>query len=104
MKAQLPEECTRCDWLRYCYGGCIKDRIRDPRDKNLNHFCQSYKMVFEHADPDLKKLATDWKLQQSISSGKEHVQQTKRTVGEIGRNDPCPCGSGKKYKKCCGFN
>jgi preprotein translocase subunit SecA len=26
-----------------------------------------------------------------------------RSVGEkIGRNDPCPCGSGKKYKKCCG--
>jgi SEC-C motif-containing protein len=25
-----------------------------------------------------------------------------RTVAKIGRNDPCPCGSGKKYKKCCG--
>ena len=24
------------------------------------------------------------------------------TVVKIGRNDPCPCGSGKKYKKCCG--
>jgi uncharacterized protein len=24
--------------------------------------------------------------------------------GKIGRNDPCPCGSGKKYKKCCGLN
>ncbi|MHA7837772.1 MAG: SEC-C metal-binding domain-containing protein [bacterium] len=23
-------------------------------------------------------------------------------VGKVGRNDPCPCGSGKKYKKCCG--
>ena len=23
---------------------------------------------------------------------------------KIGRNDPCPCGSGKKYKKCCGRN
>lgn len=23
---------------------------------------------------------------------------------KIGRNDPCPCGSGKKYKRCCGFN
>ena len=23
---------------------------------------------------------------------------------EIGRNDPCPCGSGKKYKKCCGYH
>ncbi len=25
----------------------------------------------------------------------------KRAAGKIGRNDPCPCGSGKKYKKCC---
>jgi preprotein translocase subunit SecA len=24
------------------------------------------------------------------------------TGEQIGRNDPCPCGSGKKYKKCCG--
>jgi SEC-C motif domain protein len=27
-----------------------------------------------------------------------------RTVEKIGRNAPCPCGSGKKYKKCCGAN
>ncbi|MDD5309763.1 MAG: SEC-C metal-binding domain-containing protein [Deltaproteobacteria bacterium] len=26
----------------------------------------------------------------------------KRDVPKVGRNDPCPCGSGKKYKKCCG--
>jgi SWIM/SEC-C metal-binding protein len=26
------------------------------------------------------------------------------TSQKIGRNDPCPCGSGKKYKKCCGMN
>ena len=34
-------------------------------------------------------------------------QRNSRTIvkGEkIGRNDPCPCGSGKKYKKCCGAN
>ena len=24
-----------------------------------------------------------------------------RQVGTVGRNEPCPCGSGKKYKKCC---
>ena len=28
--------------------------------------------------------------------------QIKRVGDKIGRNDPCPCGSGKKYKKCCG--
>ena len=31
------------------------------------------------------------------------ARKTTRTlVGKVGRNDPCPCGSGKKYKKCCG--
>jgi len=34
------------------------------------------------------------------SSGQAVPQQ--RRVKKIGRNDPCPCGSGKKYKKCCG--
>jgi len=33
-------------------------------------------------------------------------RETKTIVNEnkVGRNDPCPCGSGKKYKKCCGAN
>ncbi len=31
-------------------------------------------------------------------------QTVKRETEKIGRNDPCPCGSGKKYKKCCGMN
>lgn len=26
----------------------------------------------------------------------------RRSVPKVGRNDPCPCGSGKKHKKCCG--
>jgi preprotein translocase subunit SecA len=32
------------------------------------------------------------------------VQQVVRGAAKVGRNDPCPCGSGKKYKKCCGAN
>ncbi len=35
-------------------------------------------------------------------SGQAQQQPTKREGEKIGRNDPCPCGSGKKYKKCCG--
>jgi uncharacterized protein YecA (UPF0149 family) len=30
------------------------------------------------------------------------VRSSTATVPEVGRNDPCPCGSGKKYKKCHG--
>ena len=32
------------------------------------------------------------------------VKKQPRRVQKIGRNDPCPCGSGKKYKHCCGRN
>ena len=41
-----------------------------------------------------------------LSSGSSTEEETKKPVRNakksIGRNDPCPCGSGKKYKKCCG--
>jgi SEC-C motif-containing protein len=37
--------------------------------------------------------------------GQEITAPTVRREGPaVGRNDPCPCGSGKKYKKCCGAN
>lgn len=36
--------------------------------------------------------------------GEQKVKQIKLERPKVGRNDPCPCGSGKKYKKCCGRN
>jgi len=38
------------------------------------------------------------------SGDMQPVQQVVRGSAKVGRNDPCPCGSGKKYKKCCGAN
>jgi preprotein translocase subunit SecA len=39
----------------------------------------------------------------SLSGGGDSSQAAQRRTGEkVGRNDPCPCGSGKKYKKCHG--
>jgi preprotein translocase subunit SecA len=46
-------------------------------------------------------------LEQARMAGggeREPVQQVVRGSEKVGRNDPCPCGSGKKYKKCCGAN
>ncbi|WP_163270986.1 UPF0149 family protein [Chelativorans alearense] len=42
-----------------------------------------------------------WRLTQH-SAGQPG--QPEPSFGKVGRNDPCPCGSGKKYKKCCGSN
>ena len=35
---------------------------------------------------------------------KEYKESQRAVSLKVGRNDPCPCGSGKKYKKCCGAN
>ena len=44
-----------------------------------------------YSEEELKKLYKEQKESTTIRKGKK-----------VGRNDPCPCGSGKKYKKCCG--
>ncbi|MBO5121446.1 MAG: preprotein translocase subunit SecA [Bacilli bacterium] len=44
--------------------------------------------------PAAKKMMTN--------DGKEEAKKAPKRVNKIGRNDPCPCGSGKKYKQCCG--
>ena len=44
-------------------------------------------------------------MEQAIqaSGGKDRaLQPLRRKTPKVGRNEPCPCGSGKKYKKCCG--
>ncbi len=97
-KAFLPERCLDCRWLERCRGGCTKDRLRDPRDGGLNHFCEAFSVFLEHADGEFRRLVDDWRRKQ------EALERTRRALasGSVERNDPCPCGSGRKYKKCCG--
>ena len=38
-----------------------------------------------------------------MATQEEKEEQTSVAVKKVGRNDPCPCGSGLKYKKCCGI-
>jgi len=97
-KRQLPPACVECPWLKHCWGGCPKDRRNDPRDQGLNHFCEAFQIFFRHADEPLKKMAREWQKQQATIP-----KPSPAVVREnIGRNDLCPCGSGKKFKKCCG--
>lgn len=52
------------------------------------------------ATPERKEVARN--ISYSHSDGSAEVQKPVKRDKKIGRNDPCPCGSGKKYKKCCG--
>lgn len=61
MKARLPDRCYRCPWLSFCYGGCPKDRLRDPATRRFNPFCESYKIFFSYADSTFKTLMNDYR-------------------------------------------
>jgi hypothetical protein len=54
-----------------------------------------------HDDKEVKKWM---KKHPEVLQGGEtvKVETVRREEPKVGRNDPCPCGSGKKYKKCCG--
>jgi yecA family protein len=39
---------------------------------------------------------------ESLDQANEILGLTRRTTAKVGRNEMCPCGSGKKYKRCCG--
>ena len=97
LKSELTETCRECEWLEKCRGGCVKDRIRDPRDRGLNHFCAGFKRFFPHADAHFRRLIATRRSQQEAMEQAELSSQSKP-----GRNTSCPCGSGRKFKKCCG--
>ncbi len=107
----LPRTCRTCEVLDMCHGGCPKDRLLDTPDgeAGLNYLCAGYKRFFAHCRPFVAELSALWRRQSRQESPPEsHAQQTPpvqakdaRVSPKPGRNDPCPCGSGRKYKKCC---
>jgi uncharacterized protein len=99
----LPRSCQTCEVLEFCHGGCPKDRIIHTPDgkARLNYLCAGYKRFFTHCQPFVTQLSALGR-QQSVEQ-MTHPPQVRheQPIPKIGRNDPCPCGSGKKYKKCC---
>ncbi|ADQ13578.1 anaerobic sulfatase maturase [Halanaerobium hydrogeniformans] len=101
-KEKLNKKCLGCDYLFFCNGGCPKNRIVDTdADYKLNYLCEGYKLFFDYIDPFMKRLAQLVKQRKSPPVMKKEMQKLYQEKWNVGRNDPCPCGSGKKYKKCC---
>jgi len=56
------------------------------------------------AEPQRKQVAVITNATHGGASDGSIRKKPVRNAEKVGRNDPCPCGSGKKYKKCCGMN
>jgi uncharacterized protein len=100
----LPRYCRECELLALCNGGCPKDRIiRTPDgEAGMNYLCAGMKRFFLHTRPYLLDLAQLWRAGQPFERMMDRVRAADAVASaQAGRNDPCPCGSGRKYKKCC---
>lgn len=104
----LPRFCRKCDFLFACNGECPKNRFIETSDgePGLNYLCEGYKAFFNHTDHSMKIMADlirrgkpageITKVMGTEEKGDEHVSR------KPGRNEPCFCGSGLKFKKCHG--
>jgi len=103
--ASLPRFCRECEVLSMCNGGCPKDRfIKSPDGEDgLNYLCAGLKRFFTHSQPYFQKFARLVDAGEPTEKLMEvtRAEDAKRTGQPVGRNDPCPCGSGKKFKRCC---
>jgi hypothetical protein len=101
----------------------LKNLMESPQGKVMTDFilfCQEKGVEIDEGalnDPRTKELQDEWKsTPREAFDGKtpaemlggsgglipEKVKTFRREEPRVGRNDPCPCGSGRKYKKCCG--
>lgn len=100
----LPRYCRECEVLSQCNGGCPKDRfIRTPDgEEGLNYLCAGLRQFYNHSLPYLERMGALWHARQPLEQLMAQLQnEDAARSAQTGRNDPCPCGSGRKYKKCC---
>jgi len=104
-KGEYHQACEQCEFVDLCQGDCTKHRYRNrhtPMDTSW--LCDGWKNFYRHTLERFNGLAEELK--------KAHIETEQPRTGypspapgnplKIGRNAPCPCGSGKKYKRCCG--
>jgi uncharacterized protein len=108
--ATLPGECRECRFLFTCHGECPKNRILTTRngEPGLNWLCDGLKAFFAHIERPMQLMAGLHSCGRPaggimrILAKEEGRRPPTPGRGNPGRNDPCPCGGGLKFKKCHG--
>jgi len=98
-KAQWNQACDSCEWVELCAGDCLKHRFRAGADlRRLSALCAGWKLFYSHAMPGFRRLAAEIVRERRLPPNMPPARESPS------RNAPCPCGSGRKFKVCCGRN
>jgi len=118
---RAPAMCAGCQWLWACHGGCYRHRGKlGIGPDGMPFLCEANQSVFSHAfaaldeakrgpgRPRLHGFLNE--LDARVKAGEFDAQAPAErapsagggaSTGRPGRNDLCPCGSGRKFKACC---
>lgn len=100
-KSNWNEQCESCDCLNYCRGDCLKHRLYAGNTaRNLSWLCEGWRRFFRYTRRRFHKIADG--IQPQRQAVAQQGQEGRSKPSTPGRNAPCPCGSGKKFKQCCG--
>jgi uncharacterized protein len=104
---RLPRCCHACSVRFICNGECPKHRFLRTADgeENLNYLCPGYKLFFAHIAPCMDFMAAELHAQRPPANVMAWMRKRDMSAAgrdRPGRNDLCPCGSGRKFKRCCG--
>ena len=90
------------------HGGCLvpmmmlfHEHDEDPKMRPNPISPEQRENIKSHMAAGLLGAYQYFRSHRQVSPG-AHASESRRNASKVGRNDPCPCGSGKKYKKCCG--
>ncbi|MDE3188159.1 MAG: anaerobic sulfatase-maturation protein [Acidobacteriota bacterium] len=104
-ESTLPKYCRECDVRFACNGECPKHRFLTTPDgePGLNYLCAAYKKFFHHIDPCMRFMAAELVSARPPANVMKWISaQGGGVTHKARRNDPCACGSGRKFKHCCG--
>jgi len=105
---KLPRYCRACQVRFVCNGGCPKNRLIETPDgePGLNYLCAGYRAFFSHIADPMRFMAAQLASGQPPANVMGYMArrdaELARGFATAGRNDPCPCGSGRKFKDCHG--
>jgi uncharacterized protein len=112
----LTSYCLRCEVRYACNGDCPKHRFAVTPDgqAGLSYLCPSYKLFFTHTMSCMQAMANyiaaghaPAEIMAAVreadirTTADESLRKQQGRWNSVGRNDQCPCGSGKKFKRCC---
>ena len=100
-KDDLTQFCRDCDVLAVCNGGCPKDRFTTTPsgEPGLHYLCPGYKDFFHHVAEPMQLMCALLRVDRAPS---ELMSKYRADDARRSRNDPCTCGSGRKWKQCHG--